>query len=97
MVSLPTDVSTGPVSVSVAVPLDGDGVVTVFAVVIMTTEVMTVTSVLEPSEMTDEADIVELPDAVLLLPPVEAKVDTDDTGAVPELQTDEEAEPELLA
>ena len=97
MVSLPTDVSTGLVSVSVAVPLGGDGVVTVIAVVITTTEVMTVTSVLEPSEATDEAEMVELANAVLLLPPVEAKVGTDDTGAVPELQTNEEAEPELLA
>lgn len=99
MVSLPTDVSTGPVSVSVpvAVPLDGDGVVTVIALVVTTTEVTTVTSVLEPSEVTDGTGVAELPNVVLLLLPVEAKVGTEDTDAVPELRTDEEAEPELLA
>ena len=76
--------------------MDGDEVVGVIAVVLTIIEVMTVTSVLEPSEEADGVGIVEIFEAVLLLPALEVRLGTEDTGPVSELQT-EEAEPELLA
>ena len=96
VVSLAIEVSAGPVSVSVAVPLDGDEVVTVIAVVLTITEVMTVIPELGASEVAKGIETRELSDAVMLPPALEVKLGIEDTGPVPELHTDE-AKPELLA